>query len=370
MLDLRTDMTSKAYRAFDQVGVLTANKLHAKIDGRQMKLFAPGTVLVFEKGQAALDHIEKHGLDLILCDSRLLDMTGLDFLRTLRNEKKRRSLPVIMITLTNTREHVLDAIGLGCSGFVIRPYAPATLERYLILAKHMKDFPSKARGEVEEARALSAEGLHDEAAERLENLVKDGNESKLYYDMGCDCLVRKDFGKAVVAFQRALKYNEMYAEAYRGLAEAYKGKGDFERYKTNIEKAAELLAEQDRFEEAKQTFIEVLKHDRDAHNPYKLLGLKLRRTGDVEGAIRAYLKALEISPRDEQIHFNMSKAFAHLGDETKARDSVAAALAINAFFEEAKVLYAELFKKPFQAPLGADFRPPVTAAKRRGIDLD
>ncbi|MCM0753793.1 response regulator [Desulfovibrio aminophilus] len=359
-----------AYQAFDRVAVLSNNKTHAKIDKKIMRLFAPGVVLVFEKGRAALDHIERLGVDLVLCDSGLDDMTGLEFLTKLRGEMKQRSLPVIMISLMNSREYVLDAIGQGCSGYVIRPYAPKTLEKYILAARRMADYPDAQRKRMEKARALAEQGDHQAAAEHYEEIISEGNEAQFYYDMGCSFLVRKEYAKAVVAFQKALKYNELFAEAYKGLAEAYKARGDFERYKTNIEKAAEVLAQLDRFEEAKMAFIQVLKHNREAHNPYKILGLKLRRDGDLDGAVEAYARALEMTPDDEHIHYNLSKALHLAGKEAEAQASIARALNLNPFFEEAKKLYAELFKKPFQAPLGAAFKGPSSAARLRGLDTD
>ena len=359
-----------AFQAFDRVAVLSGNKIHAKIDKRILRLFAPSVIQVFEKGQAALDQIERPGVDLVLCDSGLADMTGLDFLGKIRGELKRRSLPVIMVSLMNSREYVLDAIGQGCSGYVIRPYAPKTLERYLVAAKRMADYPEEQRVRMEKARALAEQGDHKAAAEHYEEIISGGNEAQFYYDMGCSFLVKKEYAKAVVAFQKAIKYNELFAEAYKGLAEAYKARGDFERYKTNIEKAAEVLAQLDRFEEARLTFIQVLKHNREAHNPYKLLGLKLRRDGDLAGAVEAYFRALEMTPDDEQIHFNLGKAQHLLGQEAEARENISRALDLNPFFEEAKKLYAELFKKPFQAPLGAAFKGLSSAARLRGLDAD
>ena len=361
---------SKAFRHFRHVAVISANKIHAKRDAQQMKCFAPERVSFFESAEEAVAALERDRADLLLLDSTLADMNGLDFLRLLRGRKPLKGLPAIMITLENSRDYILDAIDAGCAGYILRPYSLKTLEQYLLAAKHLQGYLEIEDEQLREGRELLAAGDPDEAIVAFEEIVGTRDEARRYYDLGCGYLLENKYGKAILSFKKAVKLNELFAEAYKGLAEAYKARGDFERYKTNIEKAAEVLAQLDRFEEARLTFIQVLKHNREAHNPYKLLGLKLRRDGDLAGAVEAYFRALEMTPDDEQIHFNLGKAQHLLGQEAEARENISRALDLNPFFEEAKKLYTELFKKPFQAPLGAAFKGLSSAARLRGLDAD
>ena len=100
------------------------------------------------------------------------------------------------------------------------------------------------------------------------------------------------------------------------------GKGEMERYKSYLQKAAEVHAQFDRMEEAKNLFIEVLKQDSDAPNPYNTLGVKLRRNGDYPGAVHAYKRAIVLSPKDENIYYNLAKAYYYMGEVKKAQEKL------------------------------------------------
>ncbi len=66
-------------------------------------------------------------------------------------------------------------------------------------------------------------------------------------------------------------------KCYTGLAEAYKGKGDMEKYKYYLQKAADEYAKRDNFDEVKELFIKILKTDPNAPNPYNTLGIQFRK---------------------------------------------------------------------------------------------
>jgi tetratricopeptide (TPR) repeat protein len=166
--------------------------------------------------------------------------------------------------------------------------------------------------------------------------------------MGCDFLIQEKYGKAIVAFNKAIKTNRLFAEAYQGLAEAYKAKGDTKAYKENLQKAADTFARHDRLQEAKYLFIEILKYDTAAPNPYNTLGVKLRRKGDYPGAIHNYLRAIELSPKDENIFYNLSKAYYFMEEKDRAGKMLVKALAINDKFPEALAFYKKVFGRQWQ----------------------
>jgi DNA-binding NtrC family response regulator len=50
-------------------------------------------------------------------------MSGLEFLRLVRTHPRLLTLPVVQVSSDNSRRGVLDAVGAGCSGYLIRPYS-------------------------------------------------------------------------------------------------------------------------------------------------------------------------------------------------------------------------------------------------------
>ncbi len=77
--------------------------------------------------------------------------------------------------------------------------------------------------------------------------------------------------------------------------------------------------------------------------------LRLMR-GDVNGALHAYRQALELTPMDENIYFNMAKAFYFLGDKERSLERLRQALSLNPGFLEGRTLYEKLAGSPWPVP--------------------
>jgi len=331
----------------DTVAVVSRSEEHLKRDKINLKEFRPRTIMTFATGGEALEVLTNTQLDLVICDSDLGDMDGCKFMRILRQRPQHRMTPVIMVTLDATKDSVLDAISAGCTGYVLRPYSPETFHRHLLMAKQLERFSEIEEEQLRQAKDMVQQGDFDDAIEEFEEILSLQDEAQKYYDMGCDYLLKNKYGKAIISFNKAIKINDLFAEAYQGLAEAYKGKGEMSRYKNYLQKAAEVHAQFDRLEEAKNLFIEILKQDSDAPNPYNTLGVKLRRNGDYPGAVHAYKRAIELSPTDENIYYNLAKAYYYMGEIKKAQDKLKGALQLNDDFPEALRFHKEIFGRDY-----------------------
>ena len=73
-----------------------------------------------EDGQGAIELLEKTNFDLLLCDIRLGDMTGLDVLRA--SKTKNPDCVVIMISAFATTETAVEAMNEGAYDYVPKPF--------------------------------------------------------------------------------------------------------------------------------------------------------------------------------------------------------------------------------------------------------
>jgi two-component system, NtrC family, response regulator PilR len=73
-----------------------------------------------ETGREAISFIEKTDFDLLLCDIRLGDITGIDVLKALRNQNQ--DTVVIMISAYATTEAAVEAMNEGAYDFVPKPF--------------------------------------------------------------------------------------------------------------------------------------------------------------------------------------------------------------------------------------------------------
>jgi putative two-component system response regulator len=81
-------------------------------------------VLTTLSGADALDMLETGPVDLVVLDSRLSDMDGVEFCRRLRGNSRTEPIPVFMLSRLHEVEHEISAIGAGADEFLARPFHP------------------------------------------------------------------------------------------------------------------------------------------------------------------------------------------------------------------------------------------------------
>ncbi|MBI4230086.1 MAG: response regulator [Planctomycetes bacterium] len=85
-----------------------------------------GTVQASD-GQGALFALLSNKVDLILLDSAMPRIDGLEVCRTLKKDPKTRDIPIIFSTGRTDKQHVLDAIQAGAADYIVKPFAPDVL---------------------------------------------------------------------------------------------------------------------------------------------------------------------------------------------------------------------------------------------------
>lgn len=73
-------------------------------------------------GKQAQGKLERGQYDLVLCDWEMPEMTGDELLTWIRQNEATRELPFIMITSRGDKENVVEAIKLGVSNYVAKPF--------------------------------------------------------------------------------------------------------------------------------------------------------------------------------------------------------------------------------------------------------
>jgi two-component system chemotaxis response regulator CheY len=58
-------------------------------------------------------------------------MTGLEFLKKVRSDDRFKPLPFLLITAENEKSQVMEAVQLGVSQYVVKPFTPETLKEKL-----------------------------------------------------------------------------------------------------------------------------------------------------------------------------------------------------------------------------------------------
>jgi len=90
-----------------------------------------GQVLEAGDGKEALSVLEGHVISLVLSDVNMPNMDGIQLLRTLRGSTQWQSLPVVMITTEGSQARVQEAIELGATAYIRKPFSADQLREKL-----------------------------------------------------------------------------------------------------------------------------------------------------------------------------------------------------------------------------------------------
>ena len=95
----------------------------------QMKLEqGPFEVLLAEDGEAALDVVAREpDIALVVLDLMMPKLSGLDVLSRLRASDATRSLPTIILTAAGEEDQQRNAMRLGATEFLTKPFSPKKL---------------------------------------------------------------------------------------------------------------------------------------------------------------------------------------------------------------------------------------------------
>ncbi len=94
----------------------------------------PFRVSLAYDGEEALEFINNdERLDLALLDLMMPKLSGLDVLRKVREQERFKSLPCIILTAGGDAKHERDALALGATQFLTKPFSPKKL--YALVAR-------------------------------------------------------------------------------------------------------------------------------------------------------------------------------------------------------------------------------------------
>ncbi len=81
----------------------------------------PCSFIEASNGKEALSRLEEQEVHLVLLDWNMPELSGLDFLKTVRSQDKHKNLPIIMVTSEAARYNVIEALKNGATDYIIKP---------------------------------------------------------------------------------------------------------------------------------------------------------------------------------------------------------------------------------------------------------
>jgi two-component system chemotaxis response regulator CheY len=91
-----------------------------------------GSVVEAGDGVEALEKLKHQPVGLILSDINMPNMGGIQLLIELKSRVESKHIPVIMITTEGGEAKVMEAVQLGASGYVKKPFTSEQIKEKLV----------------------------------------------------------------------------------------------------------------------------------------------------------------------------------------------------------------------------------------------
>jgi len=75
-----------------------------------------------DSGGACLEYLKQEVPDVLLLDLLMPDMTGIEVLRTVRNDPRTSRLPIVMLSADTDTESVISTNDLSADAYVQKPF--------------------------------------------------------------------------------------------------------------------------------------------------------------------------------------------------------------------------------------------------------
>ena len=93
--------------------------------------FNVGEFLDASDGKEALKVLADEWVDIVLTDINMPNVNGMELMAEMKKDELLRSIPVVMITTEGSEKKMQEAVDLGASGYVKKPFLPEDIKRTL-----------------------------------------------------------------------------------------------------------------------------------------------------------------------------------------------------------------------------------------------
>jgi len=135
---------SAADRKFNKILVVEDSLVLQRIYARALARLEEDGTRLLQAGYAfqAFKRLhENPDTDLILLDTTLPDMSGMEVLRRLKQDPDLRGVPVIIISAETAKEDVQQGMGAGAAGYLPKPFRLDAL--FALIEQTSKNGPKK-----------------------------------------------------------------------------------------------------------------------------------------------------------------------------------------------------------------------------------
>ncbi|MBI3795152.1 MAG: tetratricopeptide repeat protein [Nitrospinae bacterium] len=290
----------------------------------------------------------------VLLDWTMPRLSGLDVVREIRADNEIGDLPIMMVTAEADPAQIVRAAEEGINGYLTKPFISKVFEQKIQSILEARANPPAHVRLLIEADNLLKKGDYDNALLLFEKSLQTKETARGMVSVGDIHLMRERFDDALAMYNGAMRLNARFLKAYSKCAELHLKQGDVDAAVELLQKAiamspnspdrlialgnlyikqADSESATDAFNKAvklepktgKQIVDELLQSGNNGFAEtflkkigakigldtyyYNRMGIALRKQGKWKEAVAEYQEAIRLDAKDENVYYNMGKAY-------------------------------------------------------------
>ncbi len=224
-------------------------------------------------------------IDIVFCHSRLEDMSAAQWIELIRKHPGLKNLPVVALVGGDVEREFLQSMDF--TDLVTRPYSPKTLHDKLL---HIQKIPNPW---------LDAQSPEFNAAlHRFERCKTEEGKASFHVEEGLRFVQQKAWDSAIQEFNKALVHPAHKGDAELGLAAAWRGKQDLEKFRYYVYEAGLTFTRASQWTKARSAYVYMLRVLPKAPSPFVRTAQSYIRAGEYAKAATALVHGMELSSHE------------------------------------------------------------------------
>jgi len=272
-------------------------------------------------------------IDLAILDWNMPGMTGVELLEHIREDRKLRDMPVVMVTAEANQEIVAEAAESEIDAYILKPVTVKSLEERIKAVIDKANNPPPMLRHLKNARVHEENGQLVEAInEAMQAMEANPKSSRPVRELGHLYHKQGDFAQAEKYYLKAARMNPMDVFAFHSLGDLALRKGDMDKAAQHYEQAmrisprnlerglnfAKILLEKDMTAKAIKVFDKILDLAEDPITLREEIAGLCTSRGVYDYAIELYGFILKNMPGRHDVMAKLVDAYDRTGEGRKA----------------------------------------------------
>ena len=79
-------------------------------------------------GREGVERLATAEVDMVITDWNMPEMSGIEFIRSIRANAATKALPILMVTTNAAKDDIVEALRAGVNAYVVKPFTPDTIK--------------------------------------------------------------------------------------------------------------------------------------------------------------------------------------------------------------------------------------------------